>query len=162
VVYNVPGRTVTNIAAQTCLTLAREVDNIVGTKEASGDFSQIMAILAGAPEGFAVLSGDDATTLPLVALGAHGVVSVASNQAPRLMSDMVDAALAGRWDEARRQHYRLLPLMEGNFIETSPAPVKAALTMMGLIEENLRLPLVPVTDETRAKMRGWLEDLELV
>ena len=162
VLYNVPGRTVTNLSAETVLTLAREVESVVAVKEASGDLSQIMAILAGRPDGFRVLSGDDATTLPLIALGADGLVSVASNPAPRLMSDLVEAALAGRWDDARALHYRLLPLMEGNFAETSPGPVKAALTMMGLVEEHLRLPLVPVTDETRARMRGWLTDLGLL
>lgn len=162
VLYNVPGRTASNIAAETVLTLAREVENVVAVKEASGDLSQIMAILAGRPAGFRVLSGDDATTLPLLALGADGLVSVASNQAPRLVADLVEAGLAGRWDEARALHYRLLPLMEGNFTETSPGPVKAALAMMGLVEDRLRLPLVPVSEPTRAKMRGWLTDLGLL
>lgn len=158
VLYNVPGRTSSNLSADTCLRLA-EVDNVVAVKEASGNFSQIMDILRRRPEGFAVLSGDDATTLPLIAVGADGLVSVASNQVPDLMSAMVEHALDGRWDEARALHNRLLPLMEGNFIETSPGPVKAALAMMGLIEENLRLPLVPVQESTRTQMRGWLEDL---
>src|SRR5256885_4414379 len=149
VLYNVPGRTSTNIAAQTVLRLAREVENIAAVKEASGNLSQIMEILRGRPEGFRVLSGDDAITLPMIALGADGLVSVASNEAPTLMSEMVNAALDGNWELARDRHYRLLPLMEVNFIETSPGPVKAALALMGLIEENFRLPLVPVTEETR-------------
>ena len=161
-IYNVPGRTVTNIAASTCLHLAREVDNIVAVKEASGNFSQIMEILAGKPDDFAVISGDDATTLPLIALGAVGVISVVSNQAPRHFSDLVTAALEGRWSEARALHYRLLPLMEGNFTETSPGPVKAALAMMGIARERLRLPLVPVEASTREAMRGWLADLGLL
>src|SRR5436305_10556389 len=117
-----------------------------------------MEILRGRPEGFLVLSGDDAMTFAMIALGADGLVSVASNEAPGEMSQMVDAALAGRFDEARREHYRLLPLMDVNFIESSPGPVKAAMALMGLLEENLRLPLVPVTDKTRARVREVLEE----
>ena len=118
--YNVPGRTASNIQAGTTLKLAREVPNIVAIKEASGDFAQIMAILRERPAGFRVLSGDDAVTLPLMALGADGIVSVASNEAPDLMARLADLALAGRWDDARALHYRLLPLMEVNFVESSP------------------------------------------
>lgn len=162
VLYNVPGRTATNIAAPTVLRLAREVENIVAIKEASANLAQMMAILAGRPEGFRVLSGDDAWTLPLIALGAEGVVSVAANEAPDLMSRMVALALAGKWLEARTLHYRLLPLMEVNFIETSPGPVKAALAMMGLIEESLRLPLVPIQDKSRARVREVLSELGLL
>src|SRR5215471_189479 len=131
--YNVPGRTSSNIAAQTTLRLARDFENIVAVKEASGNLSQIMEILRERPGNFAVLSGDDAVTLPLIALGAEGIVSVASNEAPDLMSQMTSLALAGKWDEARRLHFRLLPLMETNFIESSPGPVKAAMAMMGLL-----------------------------
>lgn len=162
VLYNVPGRTSSNIAAQTTLKLAREVENIVAVKEASGNFSQIMEILRERPAGFHVLSGDDAITLPMIALGADGLISVASNEAPALLSEMVDAALDGDWEGARERHYRLLPLMEVNFIETSPGPVKAALAMMGLIEENYRLPLVPVADESRRRVRVVLEELDLL
>ncbi len=162
VLYNVPGRTVTNISAPTTLWLAREFENVVAVKEASANLSQIMAILAERPEGFRVLSGDDAWTLPLIALGAEGVVSVAANEAPELMSRMVEAALAGEWAEARALHYRLLPLMEVNFIETSPGPVKAALAMMGLAEESLRLPLVPVEESSRARVREVLSELGLL
>ena len=161
VLYNVPGRTSSNIAAATVLRLAREVENVVAVKEASGNLSQVMEILRGRPEGFRVLSGDDAITLPLLVLGADGLISVASNEAPSQMSRMVDLALAGRWDEARELHYRLLPLMEANFIETSPGPVKAAMAMLGLLEENLRLPLVPVQGTTRAVLRMVLEELGL-
>src|SRR5215216_2651600 len=118
VIYNVPGRTSSNISAQTTLRLAREVENIVAVKEASGNLSQIMEILRGRPEGFKVISGDDSLTLPLIALGADGLISVASNEAPALMSEMVEFALAGEWGGARELHYRLLPLMEGNFIES--------------------------------------------
>jgi 4-hydroxy-tetrahydrodipicolinate synthase len=162
VIYNVPGRTSSNITAQTALRLARDTENIVAVKEASGDLAQIMAILRERPENFRVLSGDDALTFPLIALGAEGLISVASNEAPALMSQMVNAALSGEWDAAREMHYRLLPLMESNFIESSPGPVKAALALMNLIEENFRLPLVPVQEKTRARMREVLSELGLL
>ncbi|MET0626471.1 MAG: 4-hydroxy-tetrahydrodipicolinate synthase [Pyrinomonadaceae bacterium] len=162
VLYNVPGRTASNIAAETTLRLARDCENVVAVKEASGNLSQIMEILRGRPEGFLVLSGDDALTLAMIALGADGLISVASNEAPDLMSRMVDAALGGRWEEARREHYRLLPLMDVNFVESSPGPVKAALALMGLLEENLRLPLVPVTEGTRERVRVVLSELGLL
>ena len=162
VLYNVPGRTSSNITAETTLRLARDCENVVAVKEASGNLSQIMDILRGRPEGFLVLSGDDALTLAMIALGADGLISVASNEAPELMSQMVGAALEGRWEEARRAHYRLLPLMDVNFVESSPGPVKAALALMGLLEENLRLPLVPVTEKTRSRVREVLAELELL
>ena len=162
VVYNVPGRTGSNIAAATVLRLAREVENIVAVKEASGDLAQIMAILRGGPENFRVFSGDDALTYALIALGAEGLISVASNEAPALMSQMVNLALAGDWDAARELHYKLLPLMEANFIESSPGPVKAALALMNLIEENFRLPLVPVEEKTRARLGQVLSELGLL
>lgn len=157
--YNVPGRTSSNIAAQTVLCLARECENIVAIKEASGNLTQIMEILRERPVNFRVLSGDDAVTLPLIALGAEGIVSVASNEIPDLMSRMTDLALDGNWTEARALHYRLLPLMEINFIESSPGPVKSAMAMMGLLEENFRLPLVPIQEKSRAKIREVLAEL---
>jgi 4-hydroxy-tetrahydrodipicolinate synthase len=162
VIYNVPGRTSSNIAAETTLRLAHDVENIVAVKEASGNLSQMMEILRGRPAGFMVLSGDDAITLPLIALGGDGLISVASNEAPDLMSRMVDLALAGNWDDARALHFQLLPLMEINFIESSPGPVKAALAMMGLIEEHFRLPLVPVQEKSREKIREVITELGLV
>ena len=162
VIYNVPGRTSSNISAETTLRLAHDVENIVGVKEASGNLSQIMEILRGRPEGFRVISGDDALTLPMIALGAEGLISVASNEAPEMMSRLNDLALAGNWDEARALHYQLLPLMEANFIESSPGPVKAAMALMGLLEENLRLPLVPVQEKTRARLREVLNDAGLL
>ncbi|HEU4595241.1 MAG TPA: 4-hydroxy-tetrahydrodipicolinate synthase, partial [Pyrinomonadaceae bacterium] len=162
VLYNVPSRTSSNISAETALRLARDLENVVAVKEASGDLSQVMEILRARPEGFYVLSGDDASTLALIALGADGLVSVASNEAPELMSKMVDAALAGEWDAARALHYRLLPLMVVNFAETSPGPAKAALALMGLLEENLRLPLVAVGDETRERVREVITELGLL
>lgn len=160
--YNVPGRTSSNIAAQTVLRLARDFENIVAVKEASGNLSQIMEILSERPKNFCVLSGDDAVTLPLIALGAEGIVSVASNEVPDLMSRMTELALGRKWEEARELHYRLLPLMEVNFIESSPGPVKAAMAMMGLLEENFRLPLVPITEKSRARIREVITDLGLL
>jgi len=160
--YNVPGRTSSNIAAQTTLRLARYCENVVAVKEASGNLSQIMEILRERPDGFAVFSGDDAVTLPLIALGAEGIVSVASNEVPDLMSQMANFALAGNWNEARALHYRLLPLMENNFIESSPGPLKAVMAMMGLLEENFRLPLVPVTEKSRARLREVVAELGLI
>jgi 4-hydroxy-tetrahydrodipicolinate synthase len=151
--YNVPSRTSSNISADTTLRLAAKHENIVATKEASGNFSQIMEILANRPRNFRVFSGDDATTLPLIALGADGLVSVVSNEMPRETSRMVEKALDGAHTASRKLHYKLLPLMEANFIEASPAPCKFVMKEMGLLEENLRLPLVPVRPETRGKLR---------
>ena len=162
VIYNVPGRTSSNIAAETTLRLARDCENIVAVKEASGNLSQIMEILRERPDGFQVLSGDDAITLPLIALGGDGLISVASNEAPKLMSQMVTLALDGKWNQARDLHYRLLPLMEVNFIESSPGPVKAALAMMGMIDENYRLPLVPILEKSKAKVREVITELGLI
>jgi 4-hydroxy-tetrahydrodipicolinate synthase len=160
--YNVPGRTSSNIAAATTLRLARDCKNIVAVKEASGNLSQIMEILRERPVNFRVLSGDDSVTLPLIALGGDGIVSVASNEIPDLMSRMTELALAGNWDEARELHYRILPLMEINFIESSPGPVKAAMVMMGLLAENFRLPLVPIQEKSRAKIREVITELGLL
>ncbi|MCZ6916748.1 MAG: 4-hydroxy-tetrahydrodipicolinate synthase [Gemmatimonadetes bacterium] len=161
VLYNVPGRTAVNLAADTVLRLA-EHGNIVGVKEASGDFPQVMQIIQGAPQGFHVLSGEDSLTLPIIALGGHGVVSVVANELPDLMSDMVRAALAGDFSSARELHYKLLRLMDANFIETNPIPAKAALAMMGLIGEHYRLPMVPITDASRETLRADLIALELL
>src|SRR6266852_2776130 len=160
--YNVPGRTSSNIAAQTVLRLARACENIVAIKEASGNLTQIMQILRERPANFCLLSGDDAVTLPLIALGAEGIVSVASNEIPDLMSRMTNLALDGNWTEARALHYRILPLMEINFIESSPGPVKAAMAMMGLLEENFRLPLVPIQEKSRARIREVLSELGVI
>src|SRR5260221_14248060 len=120
-----------------------------------------MEILRQRPENFRVLSGDDAVTLPLIALGAQGIVSVASNEIPDLMSRMTELALDGNWTEARALHYRILPLMEINFIESSPGPVKAAMVMMGLLEENFRLPLVPIQSPSRTRIREVIKELGL-
>lgn len=160
-IYNVPGRTGSNITAGTTLRLA-EIPNIGGVKEASGDLSQIMAILRSRPQDFLVLAGDDAFAFPVMALGGDGVVSVVANETPRLLSQMVAAALNAQWEEARRLHYRLLPLMEANFIESNPIPVKAAMAMMGLLEENYRLPMVPMSDQNRQTLRKVLEEADLL
>lgn len=157
--YNVPGRTASNISAATVIRLAEAHENIVAIKEASGNFSQIMEILRNRPKHFKVFSGDDATTLPLISVGADGLVSVCSNEIPDLTSKMVEKALDGKWDAARKIHYKILPLMEANFIEASPAPCKFVMKEMGLLEENLRLPLVPITEPTRMKLKEILRDL---
>src|SRR6478609_1855714 len=151
--YNVPGRTSSNISAATTLRLAEKFENIVATKEASGNLSQIMEILNARPRNFRVFSGDDAVTLPLISLGADGLVSVVSNELPKETSQMVENALKGAFTAARKVHYKILPLMEANFIESSPAPCKFVMKEMGLLEENLRLPLVPVTAGAREKLR---------
>ncbi len=159
VLYNVPGRTGSNIEAPTAVALARESENIVAVKEASGNLAQIMAILRERPEGFHILSGDDALTLPVMVLGGEGIISVASNEVPDLMSRLADLAAQGDWDRARALHYRLLPLMEANFLESNPGPVKAAMALMGLLEERFRLPLVPVQEKTRTRLRELLHGL---
>jgi len=158
--YNVPGRTCSDISSETTLRLAEAFENIAATKEASGNFSQIMEIIAKRPKNFAVFSGDDATTLPLISVGADGLVSVCSNEIPKETSAMVEKALSGAWTSARKIHYKILPLMEANFIEASPAPCKFVMKEMGLLEENLRLPLVPVTEPTRKKLRETLKDFQ--
>jgi 4-hydroxy-tetrahydrodipicolinate synthase len=162
IIYNVPGRSSCNIEAQTTVRLARDAENVVAIKEASGNLAQIMEILRERPDGFRVFSGDDSFAFPLIALGADGLISVASNETPELVSRMVDLALNGNWDDARRLHFRLLPLMQVNFIESSPGPVKAALAMMGRIEESLRLPLVPIQDQSRSRLRQVMTELGIL
>lgn len=162
IMYNVPGRTGVNMAAATTLQIAAEVPNIVGVKEASGNMEQILTILRDRRKDFVVLSGDDAWTLPLIAAGGDGIVSVASNEAPGPMSAMVAAALAGDFNGARRLHERCLPLMLGNFIESSPIPVKTACKLLGLIPtDTVRPPLAPITEANRQKLVGILEQCGL-
>jgi 4-hydroxy-tetrahydrodipicolinate synthase len=153
ILYNVPGRTGSNVGAESQLAIAEACPNIVATKEASGNLDQMMEIIAGAPEGFVVLSGDDSLTLPLIGAGGKGVISVFSNYAPKGFSDLVRAALAGNFAEARVLQNRFLELMKLNFIESNPLPVKAALSMMGIIQENYRLPLVPMQPNNKEKLR---------
>jgi len=159
--YNVPGRTASNITAATTLRLAVEHENIVATKEASGDYSQVMQILKNRPRNFRVFSGDDASALPQIALGADGLVSVCSNEVPKETSKMVEKALDGAHTASRKIHFQLLPLMEANFIESSPAPCKFVMKEMGLLEENLRLPLVPVTAESRARLKAVMNEMNV-
>jgi 4-hydroxy-tetrahydrodipicolinate synthase len=159
VMYNVPGRTGLNMTAETTLRCA-EIENVAAIKEASADLAQCMEIMHHAPDGFVLLSGEDNLTVPLVSLGANGVISVTSNVVPREFSDMVRLALDGRFDEARALHYELLDLMKVNFIESNPGPVKAALAMRGLIQEYYRLPLVPVKPESKKKIKEVLQKLD--
>jgi 4-hydroxy-tetrahydrodipicolinate synthase len=161
IVYNVPGRTGSNILPETILRLA-EIPNIAGVKEASGDISQIGEICTRAPGRFRVLSGDDSLTLPVIALGGHGVISVASNETPGMMAQFAAACLEGRWEEARNWNRKLYPLMKVNFIESSPIPVKAALSMMGKIQEVYRLPLVRISEGSRTKVAAVLSNLGLM
>ncbi len=156
--YNVPGRTAVNLQPVTALHLA-EHPNVMGIKEASGDLAQVMQIIRARPARFTVLSGDDWLTLAIVAAGGDGLVSVASNEMPGPMRTLVHLTLSGQVEKARDWHYRLLPLMDANFLETNPAPVKAALALTGRIRNVLRLPLVPVTEKTRAALAATLRDL---
>jgi 4-hydroxy-tetrahydrodipicolinate synthase len=159
--YNVPGRTGANIEPGTLARLA-EVPNIAGVKEASGNINQMAEVCNLVPESFAVLSGDDAVTLPLIALGGVGLISVASNEIPREMADMNRAALSNDWETARRIHRTYLPLMLANFIESNPLPVKAVLAMMGKIEEVYRLPMLPMRRDTRSKLQKIVADAGLI
>jgi 4-hydroxy-tetrahydrodipicolinate synthase len=155
IVYNVPGRTSSNIEPATAARLAK-IANIVAIKEASGSITQQMETIAAVGPDFGVLSGDDAYTFPLMALGGTGIISVISNEIPGPMTRLAHLLLDGKYDEARKLHFELLPLMQVNFIETNPIPVKAALAMMGMIEEVYRLPLVPLKPGNRAKLEKVL------
>jgi 4-hydroxy-tetrahydrodipicolinate synthase len=159
--YNIPSRTGVNLEPATVLRLA-EIANIVGIKESSGNVAQITELITQAPRGFKVFSGDDGMTLPVIALGGVGLVSVASNAIPAQMAQMVQAAMAGDWPTARAINCKYLKLMQAHFCEPSPAPVKAVLALMGRIEEKLRLPMVPVTTPTRQKLALLLGELGLV
>lgn len=161
VLYNVPGRTGVNMTAETTLRLA-EIGNIVATKEASSDYAQISAVIRNAPEGFDVLSGNDDETLSLMATGAAGVISVASNVAPREMVALVEAMSDGDLKSARELHHRLSPLFRNCFVESNPIPVKAAMAVMGLIENTLRLPLVPASDSTAQLLAATVRALGLL
>jgi 4-hydroxy-tetrahydrodipicolinate synthase len=159
--YNIPSRTGVNLEAATVLRLA-EVPNIVGIKESSGNIAQITEIITQAPRSFAVLAGDDGLALPVIALGGVGLISVASNAIPTQMAKLVRAALTGDWATARALNAQHLRLMQGHFLEPSPAPVKAVMAMLGLLEEKLRMPLLPVTAPTRKKLEGMLAELGLL
>lgn len=161
ILYNVPGRTAANLEPATVARLA-EIPNIAGVKEASGNMTQIAEVINSVPETFLVFSGDDAVTLPVIALGGVGVISVASNEIPREMAAMTQAALNNEWPSARSIHRKYLALMQANFIESSPLPVKAVLAMMGRVEENYRLPLVPMRRDTRAKLQKIAAEAGLI
>jgi 4-hydroxy-tetrahydrodipicolinate synthase len=156
--YNVPGRTAVNLAPRTTLRLAHH-GNIVAIKEASGDLHQVMHILRDRPEDFAVLSGDDWLAFPIVTAGGDGLISVASNEVPAQLTALVRQCLAGELETAREWQYRLLPLMDANFLETNPTPVKAALAATGRIRNVLRLPLVPASPDTAAALAQAMEQL---
>ena len=161
VVYNVPGRTGVNVEVNTLVQLAL-ITNIVGVKEASGNMSQICDACRAMPKEFIVLSGDDALTLPVMAVGGRGIISVASNEIPAEMVRMVELAERGDFKGAREVHDRILPLMQVNFVEANPIPVKAAMAAMGLIEEHYRLPMVPPGAASREKITRALQDLNLL
>jgi 4-hydroxy-tetrahydrodipicolinate synthase len=161
IVYNVPGRTGCNIDPATLVKLAA-IPNIIGVKEASGNIQQMCEICRAVPPDFIVLSGDDAVTLPLMAVGGRGVISVASNEVPRQMSQMVETAERGDFAAARKMHATLLPLMLINFVESNPIPVKAAMAAMGLLDEAYRLPMVPPRAESRAKIVNVLSETGLL
>ena len=158
-IYNVPGRTGANMLPDTVLRLAADVPNIRGIKEASGNYDQVSEILRRAPEGFSVLSGDDDMTLAFMATGAHGVVSVASNVAPKEVSEMVEAVQRGELARARALHHRLFPLFKACFVESNPIPAKAALAQLGVIGETVRLPLAPASEATKALMHKVMSEL---
>ncbi len=158
--YNIPGRTGANLEAATVLRLA-ELPNVMGIKESSGNLGQITELLTQAPESFRVFAGDDGLALPVLALGGAGLISVASNVIPAEMARMVNAALAGDWAVARAVNRRFFRLMQGLFVEPSPGPVKAMLALMGRGEEMLRLPMIPVSETTRARLEALLAELGL-
>jgi 4-hydroxy-tetrahydrodipicolinate synthase len=156
ILYNVPGRTASNVTAETQLQLAETFTHIIATKEASADLEQMMEIIRHRPAHFTLLAGDDSLALPIIASGGHGVISVLSNYAPAQFSACINAALSGDFEKARALHYPLFDLMRLNFIETNPIPVKGILSMMGMCEENYRLPMQPLLPENKEKLREAL------
>jgi 4-hydroxy-tetrahydrodipicolinate synthase len=161
ILYNIPGRTGVNIEPATVARLA-EIENIVGVKEASGNIAQMAVVLASVPKNFAVLSGDDGITIPLMALGGRGLISVVSNEIPAEMTRIVQLCLGNDFVAAREIHQRYFRLMEANFVETNPGPAKAAMALMGLLEPVFRLPIVTPKPENLAKIRGALEGVGLI
>ncbi|RKY88861.1 4-hydroxy-tetrahydrodipicolinate synthase [candidate division KSB1 bacterium] len=162
IIYNIPGRTGKNIIPETIFRLATDCKNIAGVKEASGNLEQISEVIRGRPEGFSVLSGDDFLTLPLIALGGDGVISVISNEIPKLFKEMVTLALNGDFEKARNLHHYLTPLLKVNFIETNPIPVKTALYLMGKVKPYFRLPLCEMSSVNQDKLKKVLQDLKLL
>ncbi len=162
IIYNVPSRTGSNISAETTLKLAAECGNFAGIKEASGDMLQIMKIAKDKPAGFDLISGDDALALPMISLGGSGVISVIGNAFPRKFSEMVRLALDDRWDEARLVHYSMLEIIDQLFIEGSPAGVKAALNILNICENQVRLPLTTVSRTTYAKLTELIRSIPII
>jgi len=160
-VYNIPGRTASNILPETLARLS-DVEQIVGVKEACGDVQQIAHAIAACGEGFTFLAGDDAMTLPLLAIGGHGVITTVGNLVPAEMAELVRAFRGGDVERARSLHYRILPLVDACFCETNPIPVKAAVAMQGLCGEAIRLPLTPISDENRERLRLAMKELGLL
>jgi len=160
ILYNVPGRTSSNINAETTLRLAHEFENIVAIKEASGDFSQVMYIIKDKPKDFAVISGEDALTLPLISAGVTGVISVVANALPKEFSEMIKLSLENKFEEAKAIHYNILEFIDTLFVEGNPAGVKAALKILGIIDYNVRLPLVPVTESTYRKLEDLIRKIK--
>jgi 4-hydroxy-tetrahydrodipicolinate synthase len=160
IVYNIPGRTASKIEATTIARLA-ELEQIVGLKEATGSLDEAQEVIRLCGEKIEVYSGDDSLTLPIMAVGGVGVVSVLANVMPKESADMIAACRRGDWDAARRLHYRLLPLMRALFLETNPIPVKAALAMMGYCRDEMRLPLLPMSAAPRARLRAVMEQFGL-
>ena len=160
ILYNVPGRTGANIDAQTTLRLANEFNNIIAIKEASGNFSQAMYIIKDKPKDFLVLSGEDALSLPLISAGMSGVISVVANALPKEFSEMVNLTLDGKTNEAQKIHYKLLEFIDTLFVEGNPSGIKAALEIIGICENTLRLPLVSVSQETYYKLNKLLQNLK--
>ncbi|MHA1724937.1 MAG: 4-hydroxy-tetrahydrodipicolinate synthase [Promethearchaeota archaeon] len=162
ILYNVPSRTVRNLDVETVITLANKQDNIVGIKEASGNIDQITRIIKGTPDDFIVLSGDDGMTYHLMALGGHGVISVASNIIPFKMIEFINSMKEGNWDKARKMQLELYDLFKVLFIETNPGPVKYAAERMGIMSMRMRLPLTPPLEQNRTKIDNVLKELKLI
>ncbi|MBI9053128.1 MAG: 4-hydroxy-tetrahydrodipicolinate synthase [Bacteroidales bacterium] len=160
ILYNVPGRTSSNLNAETTLRLAHEFDNIVAIKEASGDFSQVMYIIKDKPKDFTVISGEDALTLPLISVGVEGVISVVANALPKEFSKMISLSLDNKIAEAKEIHYQILEFIDTLFVEGNPAGVKAALKVLGIIEDHVRLPLVPVSENTYKKLEELIHKIK--
>ena len=166
ILYNVPGRTGSNILPRVIMRIAHEIPEVKAVKEASGSLNQMMEIIyevsKNGPKDFTVLSGDDSLALPLVALGGHGCISVVCNEVPKLFSDMIHSALEGNYRDAQKLHYSMLPLMNINFIESNPIPVKTAMALMGILQESFRLPLCPIEDKNRVLVKKVLKELRLI
>jgi 4-hydroxy-tetrahydrodipicolinate synthase len=162
ILYNVPGRTGLNMTAAVTLRIAREIPSVIGVKEASANMEQMMSILRDREDGFLLLSGDDLWTLPLMACGADGLISVAGNEVPAEMKQLVSACASGDYGQARRIHERLMPLLTGNFIESNPVPVKAAMKMLGILESDVvRSPLAPISKNNREELERILVECGL-